>query len=317
MTRTNPELELRSTRTLHAPPELVYRAMTEPAEIQRWWGPAGFRTTTESFDLRPGGVWRLTMHAPDGRDFHNRIVFDELEPPRRIVYRHEPVEGTEPVAFQVTVELEPRGRETALTMTFRFATPELRRLVVETYGAERGNKETLNRLDAHLHSRQHPMDFSLEAAGPSFRSVRDFAAPIDLVWAALTEPARLAQWWGGAGVPGRTEVRAMDVRPGGEWLVVEHAEDGGAYPFRGTFREVTPKTRLVYTMRMDEGEWREREALVTGILEPVAGGTRLTTTSTFTSPTVRQQWVDAGAESGGRQHFDHLADYLANAPPTG
>ncbi len=39
------------------------------------------RTTTHAFDFRPGGVWRFVMHGPDGRDYQNRITFDEIVPP--------------------------------------------------------------------------------------------------------------------------------------------------------------------------------------------------------------------------------------------
>jgi len=51
-------------------------------------GPNGFTTTTLSFDMRPGGVWRFVMHGPDGRDYQNRITYEEVVPPERLVYRH-------------------------------------------------------------------------------------------------------------------------------------------------------------------------------------------------------------------------------------
>jgi hypothetical protein len=52
-------------REFDAPRDLVFAAWTDPQHLAHWWGPNGFTTTTFSFDLRPGGVWRFVMHGPD------------------------------------------------------------------------------------------------------------------------------------------------------------------------------------------------------------------------------------------------------------
>jgi len=75
-------------RVLDAPRALVFDMWSDPKHLAQWWGPDGFTTTTSAFDLRPGGVWRFVMHGPDGRDYQNRIVFEEVVRPERIVYRH-------------------------------------------------------------------------------------------------------------------------------------------------------------------------------------------------------------------------------------
>jgi hypothetical protein len=62
-------------REFDAPRDLVFDAWTDPKHLAQWWGPNGFTTTTMSFDLRPGGVWRFVMHGPDGRDYQNRITW--------------------------------------------------------------------------------------------------------------------------------------------------------------------------------------------------------------------------------------------------
>lgn len=90
------------TRVLAAPRALVFSAWTDPKHLAQWWGPNGFRTTTHAFDFRPGGVWRFVMHGPDGRDHQNRIIFDEIVRPERIVYRHSGDEDVEPVQFTQT-----------------------------------------------------------------------------------------------------------------------------------------------------------------------------------------------------------------------
>jgi len=80
-------VEIIICRTFAAPRELVWLAWTDPNHVGRWWGPAGFTTTTHSMDFRPGGSWRYTMHGPDGRDYGNRIDYIEIVKPSRLIYK--------------------------------------------------------------------------------------------------------------------------------------------------------------------------------------------------------------------------------------
>jgi uncharacterized protein YndB with AHSA1/START domain len=137
-------------RRFRAPRELVFRAWTESGQIGEWWGPDGFTTTTREMDVRPGGVWRFTMHGPDGTDYPNRIVYLEVSPPERLVYRHEPDRADEPVTFTVTVLFEQQGADTAMTMSMVFPSPVALREVVAKYGADEGARQTLGRLEAYV-----------------------------------------------------------------------------------------------------------------------------------------------------------------------
>lgn len=78
--------EIVITRVFDAPRELVWNAWTDPKQIVRWWGPRGFITTIHEMDVRPGGVWKSTMHGPDGTDYPSQSVFVEVVKPERIVY---------------------------------------------------------------------------------------------------------------------------------------------------------------------------------------------------------------------------------------
>ncbi len=80
--------ELVSRRKLDAPRNLVYQAWTEPELLAQWWGPNGFTNTFHTFELKPEGVWEYTMHGPDGANYLNRNVFQEIKP-EHIVLRHE------------------------------------------------------------------------------------------------------------------------------------------------------------------------------------------------------------------------------------
>jgi uncharacterized protein YndB with AHSA1/START domain len=77
-------LELRST--VDSPRERIFTALTESAELPRWWGPAGYAMPEIDLDLRVGGAYRFTMQPPGGDRFHLAGEFLEIEPPRRLVY---------------------------------------------------------------------------------------------------------------------------------------------------------------------------------------------------------------------------------------
>ena len=68
-------------RTFDAPRELVWKALTDPTIIPRWWGPHGTTTTVVEMDVRPGGKWRYDSSAPDREDVSFFGEYLEVEPP--------------------------------------------------------------------------------------------------------------------------------------------------------------------------------------------------------------------------------------------
>ena len=139
------------TRVLDAPRDLVFSAWTDPKHLAQWWGPDGFTTTTHAFDFRKGGVWRFVMHGPDGRDYQNRVNFDEIVPPERIVYHHGGGDDVEPVQFSTTVTFEDLGGDkTRLTWHGKFPSAEERARVIKEYGADKGLGQTLARLTDYV-----------------------------------------------------------------------------------------------------------------------------------------------------------------------
>lgn len=140
-----------TTRVYDAPRELVFAAWSDPDRIAQWWGPNGFTTTTSEFDMRPGGVWRFVMHGPDGRDYQNRVTYEEIVRPERLVYRHGGgEEDLEPVEFRNTVTFEDLGGRTRLTMRAVFPSAAERDRVAREYGAVEGGEQTLARLAEYL-----------------------------------------------------------------------------------------------------------------------------------------------------------------------
>ena len=71
---------------LAAPPERVFRLLTEPQELAKWWGPSGFTTPEVEWRPRLGAAYRLGMQPPDGQLFHLTGEFVDVRPPSRLVF---------------------------------------------------------------------------------------------------------------------------------------------------------------------------------------------------------------------------------------
>ena len=72
--------------TLDAPPEEVFRMLTESTELVKWWGPQDFTIPAAELSLTEGGRYRFRMAPPDGEPFHLSGEFLEIDPPWRLVY---------------------------------------------------------------------------------------------------------------------------------------------------------------------------------------------------------------------------------------
>lgn len=146
------EREIVVSRTIGGPRRLVFEAYTSARHLDRWYGPAGFRTTTHAFEFRPGGVWEFTMHGPDGTDYPNHVEWLEIVPPERIAYRHGARAG-DPRAFTSTVTMVERDGSTEVTLWSVFATKEQRDEVVEKYHAVEAARQTLGHLASYVAQR--------------------------------------------------------------------------------------------------------------------------------------------------------------------
>jgi uncharacterized protein YndB with AHSA1/START domain len=110
---------------LNASPERIFQALTDPAELVKWWGPSGFTTPEISFDPRVGGSYRLGMQPPDGTLFHLAGEFLEVRPSTRLAYtfRWEEPDPDDQVTV-VTLSLDAVAHRTRLSLWHGvFATP--------------------------------------------------------------------------------------------------------------------------------------------------------------------------------------------------
>ena len=134
-------------RLIAAPPDLVFKMLTEARHLDKWWGPDGFITETHEMDFSVGGLRRYTKHGLD-KDWPNWIRYKEISPPSRIAYDHGAELG-EPAWFEGAITLEAEGDATRITITLTFPTAEAREATLK-YGAVEGGKQTLARLDAYV-----------------------------------------------------------------------------------------------------------------------------------------------------------------------
>lgn len=137
-----------------------------------------------------------------------------------------------------------------------------------------------------------------------------FRAPASKVWAGYTDPKLVPKWWAPRG--GSLRVETMDVRPGGAWRFVQRTPEGHEMAFHGTYLEVKPVTRLVYTFAMEGQPGNEIRATVE--LAEKDGVTHLVLTNLCVSKEARDAMLGYGAAAGAKAAWDQLAAALGALP---
>ncbi len=131
----------------------------------------------------------------------------------------------------------------------------------------------------------------------TFRTSRDIAASPDQVFAAFSDPQRLARWWGPAGFTNTFDV--CELKPGGRWSYVMHGPNGGNYRNESVFVEVEPPLKVVV---QHESKPKYR---LTITLTPSAVGTNVSWAQTFESPEVASR-IEHIVVPSNEQNLDRL-----------
>lgn len=139
------ELKVVMERVFDAPRELVWKVLTDPQMVPKWWGPAKYETKVEKMDFRVGGEWRF-VHKGEGQEYAFYGVYKKIEPPHIIsdTFNFEPIgPGHEMVE---TMALEDIGNnQTKATQTSVYNNIEDLEGMVGS-GMESGAVETWERL---------------------------------------------------------------------------------------------------------------------------------------------------------------------------
>jgi len=233
--------EIVITRVFKAARTRVFDAWTAPERISRWWGPNGFTTTTHHMDVRPGGTWQHVMHGPDGTDYPNTIIYDEVARPDRLAYRNVGTANDVEVTFHAVVTFEDEQGGTRVTLRMVFPTEGDRDFVAERHGAVEGGHQTLGRLADFLES-SDAVDEEHEVVAS-----RVFDVPRERLFQAFNDPKALALWWGPNGFT--NTIQTFEPRTGGTLKLVMHGPDGTDYPNERVFTEYDPPARIVMENR--------------------------------------------------------------------
>lgn len=308
------------TRTIHAPRDLVFRTVTDPLLIPKWWGPRNSSTAVHKMLVMPGGIWRFVQQTDDGKEYAFHGVYHEVVIPERLIYTSE-FEGTPGQVTLYNEEFTERNGETIMKTIVVFQSVEDRDQKLQ-WGMEAGITESTSRLNEllgkeNIGERKETTMEQLVGNEECITITRTFDAPRELVWERWTDPSQYMCWWGPKDFT--APYARLDPRPGGKYLSCMRAPDGKEYWDTGTYEEIDEFNRIVYTDTFaDEhgnvvppsfygmGSDEPLDMTVEVRLEDIGGKTRLTLeTCGLPGGEMIEQ-----AKEGWNQSLDKLAECL-------
>lgn len=141
---------------------------------------------------------------------------------------------------------------------------------------------------------------------------RTFNAPARIVWDAWTRPELLKRWWAPRSLGVTLFSCDADVRVGGRYRFVFGRDANQAMAFSGTYKEVTPFSRLVCT-QLFEPMPSAGEAVVTATFEEKDGKTRLVVHQLYASKESLDGAIASGMEKGMRETYEQLETLVASS----
>jgi uncharacterized protein YndB with AHSA1/START domain len=135
--------------------ERVWQLWADPRQLERWWGPPTYPATVTSHDLRAGGRVEYHMTGPEGDQPRGYWEVDDVDPPRRLVFRDgfANADGTPNSEFPVTVARvaieEIGGGKTRMSIESTFPSLEAMEQVL-AMGMEEGLRLAVGQIDGIL-----------------------------------------------------------------------------------------------------------------------------------------------------------------------
>ncbi len=290
--------ELRLTRLIDAPRELVWEVWTNARHLKHWWSPRGFTNPVCEWDAKPGNTIYIDMKGPDGTVYPMGGRFHEIVKPERLVFTSSALDKNGEPIFEVlnTVLFADKNGKTELNL---HAAVTSMKPGAEQYigGMNEGWNQSIDKLENFVSTENRELVFE-----------RVLNAPRELVWEAWTNPEHLANWWGPDGFSLTTQF--MEVKPGGIWKFIMHGPDRD-YPNKIKFIEVLKPERLVYR-HIDDVDSEPVSFGVTVTFEALGKKTRLTMSMLFdkAEDLVRVS-REYGAIEGAHQTISRLENALS------
>lgn len=117
----DPKLDLVLERTIEAPREVLWTALTKPEHVRQWFTPKPWIITDCEIDLRPGGLFRTRMQSPDGKEVNDRrCCYLEIVQNERLVWTDALLPGYRPSGdpfITAVISLQSQGEATRYTAT--------------------------------------------------------------------------------------------------------------------------------------------------------------------------------------------------------
>jgi uncharacterized protein YndB with AHSA1/START domain len=136
---------------------------------------------------------------------------------------------------------------------------------------------------------------------------RTFNAPVHIVFEAWSKPELFKQWWVPKSVGMTLASCDMDIRTGGKYrLVFSHPDFDQPIAFFGTYQEVTPNKRIVWT-----NEESEQGAVTTVTFEEKDGKTLVNFHERYPTKEALEEAL-AGSAEGLPEQFAQLDELLAS-----
>ena len=132
-------------REFAAPAHLVWRAVTEPDLVRRWWHAGRGEMTVCEIDLRVGGAWRYAMRTESGDEVAFYGEFLEIVPGEKIVQTETFAPFPEDASTN-TMTLTERNGATLLRTLVQHGTPQARDMHINS-GMEAGMQDAFDRLE--------------------------------------------------------------------------------------------------------------------------------------------------------------------------
>lgn len=96
----NPKLDFAVQRFVHTPTRLVWDALTKQEHLKEWYMPRAWgRVSRTEMDVRPGGIFSVTIALPNGAEVANIGCFLEVVGMRRLVWTSMLFPGYRPAVF--------------------------------------------------------------------------------------------------------------------------------------------------------------------------------------------------------------------------
>jgi uncharacterized protein YndB with AHSA1/START domain len=157
--------------------------------------------------------------------------------------------------------------------------------------------------------------YTVDASKKKLKVVRDFDAPVDLVWRAWTEAKLLDQWW--APKPWKANTTSMDFREGGQWLYYMQGPEGERHYCKFDYSSIKPQKSIAgQDAFCDEAgntnlEFPRMDWYL--MFNSEDDGTRVETHITFASEADLNKIVEMGFKEGFAMAHNNLDELLANS----